>query len=102
LAAYGFGTGVADLNAVLPEMWRQYVEGLLKSYGDQFTSSVGQDDLKPFIISSSFEEEQFKTFRSGRRMVKKMGDQYPKELPFSKSVFGIHELLQKFINSAHR
>ena len=32
---------MSDLNAVLPEMWRQYVEGLLKSFGDHFSSAVG-------------------------------------------------------------
>ena len=41
IKSYGFEQGVSDLNAVLPEMWRQYVEGLLKSFGDHFSSAVG-------------------------------------------------------------
>ena len=102
LAAYGFEQGVADLNAVLPEMWRQYVEGLLKSFGESFASAVGSDTLRPLAVASVDEEERFKTFRYGRRLLRKMGDSYPKTLPFSAAVARIHELLQKFINSAHR
>lgn len=83
-------------------MWRQYVEGLLKSFGDLFTAAVGQDTLRPYAIHSIHEEDRFKTFRYGRRLLKRMGDNYPKTVPFSVGVFRIHELLQKFINSAHR
>ena len=60
------------------------------------------DTLKQWSVQNKQEEEKIASFRYGRRLLKKMGEKYPKTLPFSHGVYRIHELLQKFINSAHR
>jgi hypothetical protein len=82
LASYGFHAGVSDLNAVIPEMWRQYVEGLLKFFGSEFSSAINKDRLVPMMVASSVEEQKF--FKYGQKLLKKLGDNYPKKLPFSR------------------
>lgn len=99
LASYGFHVGVADLNAVIPEMWRQYVEGLLKHFGQEFSAAISRDNLVPMVVASMNEERRF--FRSGKRLLAKMGERFPKKLPFSSCVLRIHEILINFIDEAH-
>ena len=119
LASYGFHAGVSDLNAVIPEMWRQYVEGLLKFFGSEFSAAINKDRLVPMMVASSVEEQKF--FKYGQKLLKKLGDRYPKKLPFSRwervwevtsavnldsplifsSVLRIHEILVNFIDEAH-
>jgi len=83
LASYGFTSGVKDLNAVLPEMWRQYIEGLLKKYGNEFGNILICDKLVPIQIRNSQEEIKFKSFRYAKKILKKQSH-FPKDLKFSK------------------
>ncbi|CBY31642.1 unnamed protein product [Oikopleura dioica] len=82
LASYGFHAGVSDLNAVIPEMWRQYVEGLLKFFGSEFSSAINKDRLVPMMVASSVEEQKF--FKYGQKLLKKLGDHYPKKITIFK------------------
>ena len=40
LESYGFFDGVEDVEAVLPDIMKQYNQGLLSQYGHIFTTSI--------------------------------------------------------------
>ena len=83
LSSYGFTSGVTDLNAVLPEMWRQYIEGLLKKYGNEFEGTMLSDPLVPIQVRNGDEEAKFARFKYVKRLLKKEKS-YPKTLRFSR------------------
>jgi len=100
LESYGFFDGVEDVEAVLPDIMKQYNQGLLSQYGHIFTTSISDDNLLPITVSNQDEEETFSSF-SFAQIILKSQSKFPKTLPFSKSVLVIHQLLQKYIASAY-
>ena len=83
LSSYGFTSGVSDLNAVLPEMWRQYIEGLLKKYASDFEATMLSDQLVPIQVRNEDEEAKFARFKYVKKILKKEKS-YPKTLRFSR------------------
>ena len=83
LSSYGFTRGVKDLNAVLPEMWRQYIEGLLKKYAAEFLHTLLTDQFYPIVVRSPEDEAKYQNFRYAKKILKKQS-KFPKSLQFSK------------------
>ena len=83
LSSYGFTSGVRDLSAVLPEMWRQYIEGLLKKYAHEAEVTMLSDQLVPIQVRNGDEEAKFARFKYVKRLLKKEKS-YPKTLRFSR------------------
>ena len=99
LESYGFEKGVSDVESILPELCRQHNSGLLRQYGDLFTTSLSDDSLVPIKVQNLDEEETFSSFTYASILLKRQST-FPKSLPFSKSILVIHHLLQRFIKSA--
>ena len=75
--------GVSDVESILPELCRQHNSGLLRQYGDLFSTSLSDDSLVPIKVQNSDEEETFSSFTYASILLKRQSN-FPKSLPFSK------------------
>lgn len=76
-----------------------YREALLKQNADLVDRFLRSDNLKGMRIWDKNQESQYEKIRFIKRALKKQGSSYPKELPFSESIFKVHLTHKDFINS---
>ena len=76
-----------------------YKEALLKQNADLVDRFLRSDNLKGMRIWDKNQESQYEKIRFIKRALKKQGQNYPKELPFSESIFKVHLTHKDFINS---
>lgn len=67
-----------------------YREALLKQNADLVDRFLRSDNLKGMRIWDKNQESQYEKIRFIKRALKKQGSSYPKELPFSESIFKVH------------
>ena len=85
LASFGFDKGVESVEAILPELCRNHTDGQLTQFGSLFATTLSDDSLVPIKVANAEEEETFNSFNYAAVLLKRQKN-YPKSLPFSKSI----------------
>ena len=99
LGAEENGYETKDILSALPDLWRQYREALLKHSCEQVDRFLRADNLKDMRIWDKTEEQMYEKIRFIKKALRKQGNAYPKELPFSESIFKVHLAHKEFIYS---